>query len=157
MVDVARARRLGERIQEIVAETLEMKVKDPRLGFITVTAVRLTPDLREATVFYTVYGSEEEATETAQALESAKGLVRSEVGKRTGVKFTPSLEFIRDALPDTVRTIDELLSQARESDAQVNAQAAGAHYAGEADPYRKPHEVDDESSKGDQSQTSAGE
>ena len=142
MVDVARARRLGERIQEIVAETLELKVKDPRLGFITVTAVRLTPDLRDATVFYTVYGSEEEAAETAQALESAKGLVRSEVGKRTGVKFTPSIEFIRDALPDTVRTIDELLNQAKQADAALNQQAAGANYAGDADPYRKPHEVE---------------
>jgi len=144
MVDVARARRLGERIQEIVAETLEMKVKDPRLGFITVTAARLTPDLREATVFYTVYGSEDEAAETAKALESAKGLVRSEVGKRTGVKFTPSIEFIRDALPDTVRTIDELLTQAKQADAALNQQATGARYAGDADPYRKPHEDDDD-------------
>jgi len=138
MVDVARARRLGERIQEIVAETLEMKVKDPRLGFITVTATRLTPDLREATVFYTVFGTEEEAAETALALESAKGLVRSEVGKRTGIKFTPSVEFIRDALPDNVRTIDELLNQAKQADAAVNEQAVGARHAGDADPYRKP-------------------
>lgn len=136
MVDVARARRLGERIQEIVAETLELKVKDPRLGFITVTAARLTPDLREATVFYTVYGSEEEAIETAAALESAKGLVRSEIGKRTGVKFTPSVEFIRDALPETVRAIDDLLREAKAADALVTEQAAGATYAGESDPYR---------------------
>lgn len=136
MVDVARARRLGERIQEIVAETLELKVKDPRLGFITVTAARLTPDLREATVFYTVYGSEEEAIETAAALESAKGLVRSEIGKRTGVKFTPSVEFIRDALPETVRAIDDLLREAKAADALVTEQAAGATYAGDSDPYR---------------------
>ncbi|MBU6348130.1 MAG: ribosome-binding factor A, partial [Actinomycetales bacterium] len=105
-------------------------------GFITVTAARLTPDLREATVFYTVYGSEEEAIETAAALESAKGLVRSEIGKRTGVKFTPSVEFIRDALPETVRAIDDLLREARAADALVTEQAAGATYAGDSDPYR---------------------
>lgn len=136
MVDVARARRLGERIQEIAAETLELKVKDPRLGFVTVTAARLTPDLREATVFYTVYGSEEEAIETGAALESAKGLIRSEIGKRTGIKFTPSIEFVRDALPETVRAIDDLLREAKEADARVEQQAAAANYAGDADPYK---------------------
>jgi ribosome-binding factor A len=136
MVDAARARRLGERIQEIVAETLELKIKDPRLGFITVTAARLSPDLRDATVFYTVYGSEEEAIGTAAALESARGMVRSEIGKRTGIKFTPTVEFIRDALPDNVRVIDELIREAQQADAQVSAQAAGATYAGDADPYR---------------------
>ncbi|NBU85451.1 MAG: 30S ribosome-binding factor RbfA [Actinobacteria bacterium] len=136
MVDVARARRLGERIQEIVAETLELKIKDPRLGFITVTAARLSPDLRDATVFYTVYGTEEEAIGTAAALESAKGLVRSEIGKRTGIKFTPTVEFIRDALPENVRAIDDLLREAKQADAQVSAQAATAQFAGDADPYR---------------------
>jgi ribosome-binding factor A len=136
MVDAARARRLGERIQEIVAETLELKIKDPRLGFITVTAARLSPDLRDATVFYTVYGTEEEAIETAAALESARGLVRSEIGKRTGIKFTPTVEFIRDALPENVRAIDDLLREAKQADAQVSAQAANAQFAGDADPYR---------------------
>lgn len=143
MADVARARKLGERIQEIVAETLELKVKDPRLGFVTVTDVRVSPDLREATVFYTVYGSEEEADATASALESAKGLVRSEVGKRTGIKFTPSVTFVRDALPTNARVIDELLDAARQADQQVQQQAARASFAGEADPYRiKPEEAE---------------
>lgn len=141
MVDAARARRLGERIQEIVAETLELKIKDPRLGFITVTAARLSPDLRDATVFYTVYGSEEEAIETAAALESARGLVRSEIGKRTGIKFTPTVEFIRDALPETVRAIDDLLREAKQADAQVSAQAATAAFAGDAEPYRTSDEA----------------
>jgi len=141
MVDAARARRLGERIQEIVAETLELKIKDPRLGFIIVTAARLSPDLRDATVFYTVYGSEEEAIETAAALESARGLVRSEIGKRTGIKFTPTVEFIRDALPETVRAIDDLLREAKQADAQVSAQAATAAFAGDADPYRTSDEA----------------
>lgn len=140
MADAARARKLSERIQEIAAETLERKVKDPRLGFVTVTDVRVTPDLREATVFYTVLGTEEEAAESAKALQSAKGLVRSEVGKRTGIKFTPSVVFIRDALPTNVKVIDELLDEARKADERVASQAAGAQYAGDADPYRVEEE-----------------
>jgi len=136
MADAARARKLGERIQEIVAETLEMKVKDPRLGFVTVTDVRVSADLRDATVFYTVYGSEEEAADTAVALESSKGMVRTEVGKRTGIKFTPTVSFIRDALPTNVRVIDDLISEAKQADQQVQQQAAKATYAGDADPYR---------------------
>ena len=136
MVDAARARKLGERIQEIVAETLELKVKDPRLGFVTVTDVRVSHDLHDATVFYTVFGSDEDAQKTAAALESCKGMVRSEVGKRTGVKFTPSISFVRDALPDSVRMIDDLLHEAADSDAKVAKQAANAHYAAGEDAYR---------------------
>ena len=116
MADAARARKLGERIQEIVAETLELKVKDPRLGFVTVTDVRVSHDLHDATVFYTVFGSDEDAEKTSAALESCKGMVRSEVGKRTGIKFTPNISFVRDALPDSVRMIDDLLHEAADSE-----------------------------------------
>jgi ribosome-binding factor A len=137
VVDAARARRLGERIQEIVAETLEMKIKDPRLGFITVTDARLSHDLMDATIFYTVYGSEEEATSTAAALESAKGLIRTEIGKRTGIKFTPTVTFIRDALPTNVKQIDDLLAAAAQADRELHERAAGAQFAGEADPYKR--------------------
>ena len=92
-----------------MAETLEKRIKDPRLGFITVTDVRVTPDIREASVFYTVYGDEESRAATAAALESAKGVLRSEVGKQTGVKFTPTLEFFPDAIPETAAHLEELL------------------------------------------------
>jgi len=136
MVAQTRARRLAERIKEIVASTLEFEVKDPRLGFVTITDARVTPDLREATVFYTVLGDEAEQAATAVALESAKGVLRSAVGRQTGIKHTPSLEFIVDALPDTARHIDDLLRQAAAADAEVHARATGATYAGEADPYR---------------------
>ncbi len=137
MVDAARARRLGERIQEIVAETLEMKIKDPRLGFITVTDARLSHDLMDATIFYTVYGSEEDAVATAAALESAKGLIRSEIGKRTGIKFTPTVAFIRDALPTSIKQIDDLLAVAAQADKELHERAAGATYAGDSDPYKR--------------------
>ena len=143
MSSEARQRKLADRIKVIVAGMLESRVKDPRLGFVTITDVRITPDLREASVFYTVYGDDEARTATAAALESAKGLLRSEVGKQTGVKFTPSLEFFPDALPDTARHVEELLRIAAESDAQVHERAAHATYAGEADPYRHPRDEDD--------------
>ncbi|MGF1432257.1 30S ribosome-binding factor RbfA [Kitasatospora sp. LaBMicrA B282] len=138
MTDTARARKLADRIQVVVAQTLERRIKDPRLGFVTITDTRVTGDLREATVFYTVFGDDAEREATAAALESAKGVLRSEVGKQTGVRFTPSLTFVADALPDTARTIDHLLDQVRVSDAAVRTAAAGAQYAGEADPYKVP-------------------
>ena len=140
----ARVRRLADRVKVIVAETLETRVKDPRLGFVTITDARVTNDLREATVFYTVLGSEEERADTATALESAKGVLRTEVGRQTGVRHTPSLTFIADALPDNARHIDDLLARAAESDAAVAAARLGAQYAGEPDPYRAPREDEDE-------------
>ncbi|MCX4746408.1 30S ribosome-binding factor RbfA [Kitasatospora sp. NBC_01287] len=138
MTDTARARKLADRIQVIVAQTLERRIKDPRLGFVTITDTRVTGDLREATVFYTVFGDETEREATAAALESAKGVLRTEVGKQTGVRFTPSLTFVADALPDTARTIDDLLERVRVSDAAVRTAATGAQYAGDADPYKAP-------------------
>ncbi|QNN52206.1 30S ribosome-binding factor RbfA [Nocardioides mesophilus] len=137
-----RVRKVADRIQVIVAEMLERRIKDPRLGFVTVTDVRVTGDTQNASIFYTVFGEEDEVAASAVALESAKGLIRSEVGKQLGMRHTPSLEFIHDALPENARHLDELLARARESDAAVAAAAAGKTYAGESDPYRKPHEPD---------------
>lgn len=138
-----RVRKVADRIQVIVAEMLERRVKDPRLGFVTVTDVRVTGDTQNASIFYTVLGADDDLAGTAAALESAKGLIRSEVAKQLAMRHAPSLEFIHDALPDTARHIDELLAKARASDAAVAAASAGAVYAGDADPYRKPHEDDD--------------
>ncbi|WP_327086571.1 30S ribosome-binding factor RbfA [Nonomuraea sp. NBC_01738] len=143
MVDAPRARKLADRIQQIVAEMLERRIKDPRLGFVTVTDTRITADLREATVFYTVFGSEAERADSAAALESAKGIIRSEVGRQTGVRFTPILSFKHDPLPDNARQLDDLINAARAKDEQLAKQAETASYAGEADPYKKPDEDDD--------------
>ena len=143
MADRTRAHKLADRIREIVAETLKHRVKDPRLGFITVTDTRVTGDLREATVFYTVYGDESERADTAAALESVKGMLRSEVGRQTGIKFTPTHAFVPDSVPESAATIEDLLRRAREADAEVARVAAGASYAGDADPYRRPVEDDD--------------
>jgi ribosome-binding factor A len=136
VADPARARKLADRIREVVAETLELRVKDPRLGFVTVTDTRVTGDLREATVFYTVYGDDAQRAETAAALESAKGVLRSEVGRQTGVRFTPTLTFVPDVVPDSARHIDDLLRRAAQADAEVHRAAHGAAYAGDTDPYR---------------------
>ncbi len=141
-----RAKQLADRIQEIVAEMLERRVKDPRLGFITVTDARLTGDLREASVFYTVLGDEAARTSTAAALESARGLIRSEIGKQLGLRHTPSVAFYLDAVPETANHIEELLEKARVADAEVARSAANARPAGDADPYKRrdEDEPDDE-------------
>jgi ribosome-binding factor A len=144
MSSEARQRKLADRIKVIVAETLEKRIKDPRLGFVTITDVRVTADLREASVFYTVLGDEAAQAESAAALGSAKGVLRSEVGKQTGIKFTPTLEFFPDAVPENARLVDDLLRKAAESDARVHEQAAGAQYAGDSDPYRHPEGADEE-------------
>ena len=147
MADHPRARKLADRIKQIVAEMLDTRIKDPRLGFITVTDTRVTGDLQHATVFYTVFGDDEARAGTAAALESAKGVLRSEVGKQTGVRLTPTLEFILDAVPDTAAHLESALHEAARRDAEVQALAASAQYAGDADPYRRP--ADDDSDDAD--------
>ncbi len=143
-MDPARARRLGERITQIVAEMLERRIKDPRLGFVTVTDTKVTGDLRDATVFYTVYGSAQERAATAAALASATGVIRSEVGRQTGLKHTPSITFELDRLPEGARSIEQLVERARQADAELAAARAGAVHAGEPDPYRRPAEPDED-------------
>ena len=145
-----RVRKIADRIHVIVAEMLERRIKDPRLGFLTVTDVRLTGDSQQATIFYTVLGEEDDLANTAAALESAKGLLRSEVAKQLGMRQAPSLTFIHDALPESARHLDELLAKARESDDAVAAARAGAVHAGESDPYRKPREDELEADAADE-------
>ncbi len=144
MADAARARRMSGRIKQIVANVIERQIKDPRLGMVTITDVRVTGDLHDATVFYTVLGSEQERIESAAALESAKGVLRSEVGRQTGVRFTPSLTFTLDALPDNARQLEDLLARAAAEDAKLEAARLGKAPAGEADPYKKPRVVEDD-------------
>jgi ribosome-binding factor A len=143
-MDAARARKLADRIQQVVAEMLERRIKDPRLGFVTVTDARITADLGDATVYYTVFGSEAERADTAAALESAKGIIRSEVGRQTGLRHTPSLTFVHDPLPDSARHMDDLFAVARAKDEEIAKQAAGAEFAGDADPYRSEEHLDGE-------------
>lgn len=144
MADAPRARRLAKRIAQIVASALEHEVKDPRLARVTITDARVTADLREATVYYTVLGDNLAAAPdtagAAAALESAKGVLRSMVGQQTGVRFTPTLAFIADTVPEDAKRIDDLLARAHAADAEVARLAGDAQPAGEADPYRAPRE-----------------
>ncbi|HVX06421.1 30S ribosome-binding factor RbfA [Humibacter sp.] len=144
MADEARARKLADRIKEIVARRLDKGLRDPRLGFVTITDVRVTGDLQHASVFYTVYGTDKEREDSAAALKAATGMLRTEVGRNIQVRLTPSLEFIPDAIPENAAHIEDLLRAAHERDAEVARLAASAQYAGDEDPYVKPREFDED-------------
>lgn len=137
-------RRIADRIRVIVAEMLEHRIKDPRLGFVTITDVRVTGDTQQATVYYTVLGEDGAEAASAAALESARGLLRSEVAKQLGLRHAPTLEFVADVLPESARYIDEVLARARAQDQAVAQASAGAVPAGDPDPYRKPRERPDD-------------
>jgi ribosome-binding factor A len=139
-----RYEKVAEHIKVVVAQMLERRIKDPRLGFVTVTDVRVTGDGHDATIFYTVLGDADARTESAMALASATGLLRSTVGKKLGMKFTPTLAFVLDGVEEDAAHLEDVLARARAIDAAVAAQAVGATYAGDADPYKRPEEVDEE-------------
>ena len=140
MADPARAKRLAKRISTIVASAIEYEIKDPRLAGVTITDAKVTGDLHDATLYYTVIGrsltEEPDYAGVAAALESAKGVLRTKVGAGTGVRFTPTLAFIRDTVPDAAHRMEELLARARAADADVARIRIGATPAGDADPYR---------------------
>jgi ribosome-binding factor A len=145
--DPARARRLAKRISTIVASAIEFEIKDPRLAGVTITDAKVTGDLHDATLYYSVFGrtleDEPDYAGAAAALESAKGVLRTMVGQQTGVRFTPTLSFVTDTVPDEARRMDELLAKARELDAEVARIAHGAEPAGEPDPYKPAREAED--------------
>jgi len=144
MVDHARARKLAERIKVLVAEALERAVKDPDLGFVTITEVKVTPDLQHASIFYTVYGTPAEKKRSAEIIEKNRGLVRREVGHNLSIRLTPTIEFIPDEIPETAAAMNGLLAEARARDEQVAKLAAEAHWAGDENPYKEPRKIEDE-------------
>jgi ribosome-binding factor A len=144
MADPARAAKMADRIKVIVAKRLERGLKDPRLGFVTITDVKVTGDLQHASVFYTVYGNEEERADSAAALKSATGMFRSEVGKNITARLTPSLEFIADAIPETAAHMETLLAEARARDSETANLKQSASSAGDEDPYVKPRVIDED-------------
>lgn len=154
MADPARARRLAKRISTVVASAIEYEIKDPRLAGVTITDAKVTADLHDATLFYTVLGTTlDDAPDyagAAAALESAKGVLRSKVGAATGVRFTPTLAFERDTVPDAAHRMEELLARARAADADVARIREGATPAGDADPYRVIPAEDDDSTSGEE-------
>jgi len=143
MSDPAKTRRHAERVRELVA-SLVREIKDPRLGMVTITDARITGDLRDATVYYTVLGDQTEQGATAAALESAKGMLRTRVGHALGLRHSPSLAFVLDNVEDHAKEIADLLAAARNKDAEVQALAAGKQYAGDPDPYKSDDEEDED-------------
>lgn len=139
-----RSLKVADRIKVVVAQLLETKIKDPRLGFVTVTDARVTGDLQMASVFYTVLGDDDARASTAAALESAKGAIRSALGRELGLRITPSIEFFEDGLPETAKALDSLLARVHEQDAEVAALRKNATYAGGEDPYKAPRIIESE-------------
>jgi ribosome-binding factor A len=141
MPDPARARKLAKRISTIVASAIEFEIKDPGLDGVTIVDTKVTADLHDATVFYTVMGrtldEEPDYAAAAAALERARGTLRTRVGAGTGVRFTPTLTFTRDTTADNVHRMEELLARARAADADLARVRSGAKPAGDADPYRE--------------------
>ena len=139
-----RALKVADRIKVVVAQLLETKIKDPRLGFITVTDARVTGDLQQASIFYTVLGDLDQRASTAAALESAKGALRSALGRELGLRITPSLAFFEDGLPESAKALDSLLEKVHEQDAHVAELRKNATYAGGEDPYKAPRVIESE-------------
>ena len=140
MTDSPRSRKLADQIQRILAERLQKGLRDPDLGYVTITDVRVTGDLQHATVFFTVLGTDEERELSAKALQRATGMLRTEVGKHLRIRLTPTLEFVPDALPETAGEIERLLGEAKQRDEAVREAASRAHYAGEENPYKADDE-----------------
>ncbi|MGZ8179927.1 30S ribosome-binding factor RbfA [Williamsia sp. SKLECPSW1] len=148
MADPARAQRLAKRISSIVASAIGGEIKDPRLAYVTITDTTVTADLHEATIYYTVMGesidAEPDYEAAAAGLARATGILRSKVGAGTGVRFTPTLRFVLDTVPDTAREMEELVARARAQDELVARRAAAAVPAGDADPYRSDADESDD-------------
>ena len=142
-MDDTRREKVAANILTTVASMLAGKIKDPRLGFVTITSVEVTGDLQHAKVYYTAYGSDTERTASGAALESAKGLIRSRVGKNLGTRLTPTLEFVSDPVPQQAAALESDLAEARAADAELAARK-GTQYAGEANPYKTPREAEDD-------------
>jgi len=138
MVDAARARRLAERIKVLTASALDKVVKDPDLGFVTITDVRVTPDLASARIFYTVFGDKAQSEKTAEILECFRGRIRGEIGNQLGIRLTPTIEFLTDEVPESAAHMDDLLAQARARDAETARLAKEAKFAAGENPYKEP-------------------
>ena len=144
MVDHARARKLAERIKVLVAEALEKAVKDPDLGFVTITDVKVTPDLQHAKIFYTVYGSEQDKQRSKEIMEKNQGVLRREVGRGLSIRLTPTIELEMDEIQENAAHLNDLLAEAKARDAELHEIAAKATLAGDANPYKEPKQIADD-------------
>ena len=133
---------MADLIRQILAERLQKGLRDPRMGYVTITDVHVTGDLQHASVFYTVLGDDTERADTQAALTAATGMLRTEVGRNISARLTPTLEFVPDGVPENAAAIENLLQEARERDAETERMKATAQYAGEEDPYKAPRSAE---------------
>jgi ribosome-binding factor A len=106
--------RVEKACREELSEILQREVKDPRVGFVTITKVKVTPDLRHAKVYVSIMGNEEEVENSIAGLESAKGYLRSHLGKHLRLKFLPELEFLRERIAEEALRLNEIMRQVKE-------------------------------------------
>lgn len=106
-----RSNRVGEQMKKELSEIIGRKLKDPRIGFVTVTDVAVTGDLQQATVYISVLGDQKQREDTLKGLETAKGFMRSEIGQRIRLRKTPELLFEFDESIDYGNRIETLISQ----------------------------------------------
>ena len=133
---------MADLIRQILAERLQKGLRDPRMGYVTITDVHVTGDLQHASVFYTVLGDDTERADTHAALTAATGMLRTEVGRNISARLTPTLEFVPDGVPENAAAIENLLQEARQRDAETERMKATAEYAGEEDPYKAPRSAE---------------
>jgi len=117
MATSSRQERVAEAIAHEVGQLLARGLKDPRIGFVTVTGAKVSPDLREAWIYYAVHGDARVRQDTAVGLEAARGFIRHEVGQAVRLRSTPELHFVVDESIDRGDRIDQLLRQVHEEDA----------------------------------------
>lgn len=108
---VKRSDKVGEEIHKIISELLIRGLKDPRIGFITITGVKMTPDMRQATAYFTVHGTEEDRKNSEAGLNSAKGFIRKEIGQALKMRFTPEVFFRYDTSMDYGQHIESILKE----------------------------------------------
>jgi ribosome-binding factor A len=133
---------MADLIRQILAERLQKGLRDPRMGYVTITDVHVTGDLQHASVFYTVLGDDTERADSHAALTAATGMLRTEVGRNISARLTPTLEFVPDGVPENAAAIENLLQEARQRDAETERMKATAQYAGEEDPYKAPRSAE---------------
>jgi ribosome-binding factor A len=117
-----RPQRVGELIRKEVAELLMRRIKDPRLGFVSVMGVEMSPDLRYATIYVSLYGNESERKASLVALQRSTGWVRRELGKTLRLRYTPLVRFAEDNSLDRVFKLEETLRQLKDSEEQADGE-----------------------------------
>lgn len=111
-----RAERVSDQIKREVSQIIERLLKDPGIGFVTITGVEMTDDLREAKIFYSVLGNEQKKKDTKIALERATGFIQAEIGKRIRIRHTPIISFKYDKSIEYGAHIEELIKKIHQED-----------------------------------------